>query len=54
MTKPSDQLEEIRRLLAAEEAKTPRAGGSHAFRRLLAFVVVLFIVFLAVALGHHH
>jgi hypothetical protein len=46
------QLEEIKQLLAAEEAKTPRAGGVHALRRAAALLVVAFIVLLVLALRH--
>jgi hypothetical protein len=51
--KPTEEhLARIADLLAAEEAKTPRAGGVHAWRRLLAIVVILLIVAVIVAARH--
>jgi len=47
-----ERLARIADLLAAEEAKTPRAGGVHAMRRLLAIVVILLIVAVIFAARH--
>jgi hypothetical protein len=45
-------LEEIKYLLAKQEAKTPRLGGVDALRRLVIFLIIAGFIGLAVYYGH--